>query len=546
MSYESKINNRGEITGSLEPHANNFLRPTPLALLASVILHLLVYKFGLPNFSFNTNPTKREVSIVELTPEQQSRLPNLYPELYRQPEIPGLENLPTDTDNPAPPFALPPSLTPGIEGFPNLPPVSIPLPPKFDIPPLPPLPNTKIELPPIGDLSTLPPPPSVESFNLPETQTETSPTPSEPPPEEKPEPSAPPPEEKSESEASEPETQPSSQEIAARRQQNLHQEVSSISSSLQKQNDATTNEDARKNYVAWLNRVKAIAPENIEIEGTYPRDACIRRLEGTSVFGVVVDASGRVVASDLLKGAQYPVFDLQGSNDLAEVSLENDTEKPKPYRVTLNYQYDSEICPSLTLPSLRREEKTDAPQPKTPKTPIENETEASPSQAEDTLAPEAETPETTTTESERSQPQPEDAPASETPTSEEPSLRERLRDVPLLPKERFSSPAVEPQRSSESPSQAEDTPAPEVENPETTTTESERSQPQPEDAPASETPTSEEPSLRERLRDVPLLPKERFSSPAVEPEHSSPNRSTATPETSNPTDLNQNESELNK
>lgn len=412
MSYESELSNRGGISPSLnEPYTNNFFRPTSVALIASVILHLLVYRFGLPNLSFNNNPTKREVSVVELTPEQQSRLPNLYPEFYREPEIPEVDNLPTDTDSPAPPFALPPSLTPGIEGFPNLPPVSIPLPPEFDIPPLPPIPNTNIELPPIGDVSTLPPPPSAESFEPPETQSETPPDPSEPPPEEKPEPSAPPPEATSEPEPP-PEPEPSPQEIAAQRQQNLQQEVSSISSSLQKQSAATTNEDARKNYVAWLNRVKAIAPENIEIEGTYPRDACIRKLEGTSTFGVVVDAKGQVVASDLLKGAEYPVFDLQGSKDIAELTFENDTDKPKPYRVTLNYEYDSEICPSLTLPSLRGEEKTDPP----PAAPPETESEQSPSQPEDSQTPGA------------------------TPDSEEPSLRERLRDVPLLPDERFSFP----------------------------------------------------------------------------------------------------------
>ena len=386
MSYESKLDNQ----------TNKFFHPTQLTLIISLILHLLVYKFGLPVFNFKNDSGRREVSLIELTPEQESRLPNLYPQL----DIPEIPNTPLDSA--APPFALPPSLTPGIEGLPPLPPIIIPSPPNFNIPPFPPIPTTDIRLPPIGDSSSLPLPPPLESLDSEiqqETKTPTTApsTPTTPKTEEKPPQAAPKPETK---------PQPSPEQIAAKRQQNLQQKIRRVSSSLQKRETGTTDEDARKNYVAWLNEVKAIEPEALAIEGIYPRDACIRKLEGTSVYGVVTDAQGKVVALDLIKGAKYPIFNEQASKDISDRTFNNNTQKPKPYRVTVNYKYDAEICPSLTLPSLRRDDK-----PKTPEKP--------PASAP---APKPEATET-------AKPQP--AATEKPPAPAQPSLRDRLRDVPL-------------------------------------------------------------------------------------------------------------------
>ena len=165
MSYESKFNNQ-----------TKFIQPAQLTLLISIVLHLLVYKFGLPRLNLNSESGRREVSIVELTPEQQSRLPNLYPES----EIPEINDTPLDSA--APPFAFPPSLIPGSEAFPDLPPVTIPPPPNFDIPPIPDFPPiSDIQLPPVGDLSSLPLPPPVESLDKKVEQQSTAPLKKTPP-----------------------------------------------------------------------------------------------------------------------------------------------------------------------------------------------------------------------------------------------------------------------------------------------------------------------------------------------------------------------------
>ena len=74
MSYESK----------LARQSGKLLNPAKLCLFLSLGLHLLVLKFGLPNFNSDDDSSTREVSIIELSPEQQSRLPNVSPQLDNQ------------------------------------------------------------------------------------------------------------------------------------------------------------------------------------------------------------------------------------------------------------------------------------------------------------------------------------------------------------------------------------------------------------------------------------------------------------------------------
>ena len=439
MSYESKLDNQ----------SGKFIGPTQLCLLLSVGLHLLILKFGLPTIRLNNDSGRREVSIIELNPEQQSRLPDLYPQLDT-PDIPDLSNLPEpDNSIPAAPFAIPPSLIPGI-GDSNLPALTIPPPPEFNLPPLPP--QTDITLPPIGDLSALPLPPNidpsdfkVDPIELPPNTGQTPPQPSsttetQPPP---------PTTTKPEPEETQPEPQPqlTKEQIAAIKLAESQERIKKLRQSLTETDEGTTDEDARKNYVAWLAKVKDIEPDKIEIDGTYPRDACIRRLEGTSVFGVVTNGQGQVVALDLIKGAKYAVFNRQASQELGDRTLDNPTDKPKPYQVTVNYKYDAEICPSLTLPSLRNE-----PQPESqPETAPEAETDSKPEteansepEVEPPVQPEAETtpevepkvepevePEAETTPEVTPEVEPEPEVTPEPEPEPQPLLRDRLRDVPL-------------------------------------------------------------------------------------------------------------------
>ncbi|MEL6438473.1 MAG: energy transducer TonB [Cyanobacteria bacterium J06621_8] len=442
MSYESQLDNQ----------SGKLINPAKLCFFLSIALHLLVLKFGLPTLRFNDDSGTREVSLVELNAEQQARLPKLFPQL-ETPELPDLEGLPElnnsefDGSEPAAPFAIPRDLFPGIVDAENLPPLIIPPPPQLNLPNLPPI--TDITLPPIGDLAELPLPPAIDlkDFQIepiklppnaeplpesppqpPETQLEDPPTPTA-----EPEPQAtetapeelPPEEEK----PAEPQLTP--EQIAALKEKNAQQRIQNLRQSLTQNEGGTSDEDARKNYIVWLAKVRDVEPEAIEIEGTYPRDACIRKLEGSSTYGVVVNAAGEVVALDLIKGAKYPIFNQQATRDLSDRLLANETEQPKPYRVKLNYEYDSEICPSLTLPSLRRaaEPETEAPEATEPEVKPEAEAESNPEQIpKPQPKPEPEL-------SPNPEPEPESNPEPELSPNPEPkplpSLRDRLRNIPL-------------------------------------------------------------------------------------------------------------------
>ncbi len=387
--------------------SNKLLNGTQIAFAISIILHLLMYKYGFPQLKFHNKKTFVEstVATIELNPFEVARLPNLEPKL----EIPDFNY--SSLDGTPSPFAFPSYITPG--DLSNLPPIPIPFPPNFNL--FPPI-STDIKLPPIGDFSALPLPPPLEDI---ESSTSPTPTPTPEiatPPENPPAPPA--------------GNKPTPEQIAAVRQQKLQSNIRDISASLKEQEVATTNEDARKNYLAWLTRVKSVEPEAIEIEGIYPRDACIRRLEGKSVYGVVVDGDNTVVAIELIKSADYPIFNQQANKDIRNNNFENDTKQPKPYKVTVNYQYNTEICPSLTLPSLRK--KTESPKPtSTPETRPTSTPETRPTSTPETRptsTPETRptsTPETRPTSTPETRP----VPKKQTPL---PSLRERLQNTPLL------------------------------------------------------------------------------------------------------------------
>lgn len=363
MSSKSNLNNS----------SNKLISSSPIAIVISLAIHLLLLRYGFTKFAIEKDKKiaiPENVPTIELTPQEQSRLPQLTSEL----NIPELN--PTPFSNNSSPFSLSPSSPENPNIFAGLPPISLPPPPSLTVPNVPPgqiplsslqslppilpplpslptLPSTNFKLPPIGDTSALPLPPPVpsapvESENKPASSTTAKPsTQTKPIAAKKPETKT----------SAETKPTPSPTQIAAQRQQKLTKEVGDLSSSLKKSTSETTNEEARKNYVNWLSAIKAVKPEELTIEGTYPRDACIRRLEGTSVYGALVDAQGAVTKLELIKGAKYPIFNQQASKNISARTLANDTGDIKPYKINVDFKYDSEICPSLTLPSLRKDNK---------------------------------------------------------------------------------------------------------------------------------------------------------------------------------------------
>ena len=424
-----------------EKLSRKLLNASQVPLLVSLGLHVLIYIYGFPTLLFKEEARKisDRVRTITLDPVQQSRLPDIESEV----EVPYFNS--SSLDEAAPPFALPlpPNFTPSA-----LPP--IPIPPGYRLSDFPPI-SGNIELPPLGitDLSALPLPPPLADFDLPQIPENTGDLPNQlpqPPTGEKPpepEKIAPPPD----TETKQPEEKkPTPEQIAAVRDQKLDKNIRDLSASLQGSKGSTSDAEAQRNYVDWLSKIEEANPEPVTIVGTYPRDACILRLEGTSVYGVVVNRDNTVVALDLLKGAKYSVFNEQAAKDVQENDFGNTSQKIRPYTVTVNYEYDAEICPSLTLPSLRKKEEAETkpkpeapkpspanekPKPEAPKPAPEAKPEPKPaSKPEAEVQPESK-PEPT--------PEPETNPEAEKPQpeaeSEEPkplpSLRDRLRNTPL-------------------------------------------------------------------------------------------------------------------
>ncbi len=301
------------------------LQPTSIAIFASIGIHALMLGVALPSllmFSSEQQMTARTVRILELTPAEQNRLP--------------------DFSVPPPPSNVPP--------FPNTP-IFNPI----KALPLPPFPNFKtFPLPPVR--VTLPPPPPFTARN--------SPTESEKPINRLPTfPSVPspiPPRElinsqreeiaaNSDTESNSPPTPPTNADIVAQRQQKLVARIRQRRESLQADKTNTTNEEATKNYVNWLVAMEADKPKELNITGTYPKDACLRKLQGTTAYGVLVDAEGKVTNLQLVKSAGYPILNQQAQKDIESHSFENQTDQPKPYFVNVNFEYDAEICPSLAV-----------------------------------------------------------------------------------------------------------------------------------------------------------------------------------------------------
>ena len=127
---------------------------------------------------------------------------------------------------------------------------------------------------------------------------------------------------------------------------------------IRKDESNTTEEQARKNYVSWVAAVEQVNPEQITITGTYPKDACLKKLQGTTVYGVLVDTSGKVIDWNLIQSAGYPIFNEQAKKDIQSKGLSNQTGNSKPYRVDVKFGYNEETCPSLSVPKTTPQQDT--------------------------------------------------------------------------------------------------------------------------------------------------------------------------------------------
>jgi hypothetical protein len=388
----------------LQPVPIKVFNPSSVAVFASVGVHAFILGMVLPSLSSFSATEKasapRNVAVIELTPAEQSRLPALSNSAATLPDISNL-SLPNSPTTDLSSFPTNPAPLPNILSF---------LPAPSSVPALPPLPplsyssNLPITLSP---RAFLPPPPASTSASLPQNPSAPSLATTNslnPPQPLNFEPQRAPinpdelinrklylPNSQGTAAANPNPTQPftgrnsgmvspsepETSETSARDRQIRRL----VALTLQRANDLredksnTTAEEATQNDVAWMRDIgKTVSKgqeHNINLAGVYPKEACFRQLTGTSVYGIVVDTQGKLMAAPyLLKSAGYPILNQQALQQISGMSFANATANPKPYRVYVDFQYDSKICPSVAIVQPRTTNSGTPQVPETPAVPV--------------------------------------------------------------------------------------------------------------------------------------------------------------------------------
>ncbi len=324
----------------------------------------------------------QDVGLVELTPAEISRLPNLAPPpLPPLPELKPLPNisklLPTRPQVSTSAF-LPPPPSPSLLRLfqPGLRPVLPPRPTNIPRLPLPPrrtaTRSNRITTPPPNGLEQSleewtrrralfpnnpilnPETANPETDNLDDiTKTPKVPVDAKPTP---------------------PETR-SPEQIAAARIKQGENRIAALRQQYRKDDANTSAAEANVNAGQFIAQVGTqVKPESVTITGNYPKTACPLKIQNTvsTTYGILVNPNGSVVGSSfkLLRSSGYPIFNNQAASVIRGRSFANSLGQPKPYYISVNFTPNSSICPSsrpapVTTPVIAPEVKP-KPQLETP------------------------------------------------------------------------------------------------------------------------------------------------------------------------------------
>lgn len=338
--------------------------PSAISALASLGLHGLLF-LALPLFTFTqVRPEepeiRRPVEVVELTPDEQKRLPDFstLPPI----ELPSVTNPPnlgsdlfSQADLPKPSGS---SITPTLPSNDSLlaplpifipPPAPITNIPTFTIPLTPPPPRLTTPRPSVAPPTNQSPSPS------PTASPEASPSPSptvavEPSPDASPQPT--------ESTASPlPRTQEQIQQDLVARQQELR--------ALYTYNPAGTRQgDAQTSFATWFYEDLQKTGEDFDrrkeekVTVDYPKMACPLQQSRFAVVGVMIDGENKIVGEPkILQSSGYGLFNQEALNAVQEMAFENTTGDNKTAKVeqlhlvTVNFEYSETICPPGLAPA---------------------------------------------------------------------------------------------------------------------------------------------------------------------------------------------------
>ncbi len=310
------------------PSLTQVFTPVNVAILTSLGIHGFILGLALPHWQWQEPSGENledssTVGVIELTPAEQSRLPetdifstsSLFPSLPSGSDVPAAPNLPTAPDSNYN-YSLPPGQ-------------SIPTPPAM--PNLPAYPN----LPPLtsyGNLSRLPitnpPIPSLPQLSSPRSFPRSS-SPLPAPPQQWANPINP--------GSNRPNfgTLPPSQGTGfiTRAPQNTN---SVPQTGLTSEGEDTSPEKLRENTLVSIAQQGQAIKAKDSVVGAYPPIACRNRTEATVVYNVF--PSGQ---KDLVGRSRYPIFNQLAQQAIASASY------GEPTQVTVSFKYDPKICAGM-------------------------------------------------------------------------------------------------------------------------------------------------------------------------------------------------------
>ncbi|WP_204102219.1 MULTISPECIES: TonB family protein [Spirulina sp. CCY15215] len=167
-----------------------------------------------------------------------------------------------------------------------------------------------------------------------------------------------------------PERPLSPQELAARQQEEANNNrIARLREDYRTNDKNTTDQEARNNQERWIAETnQPQAREQLRttaMQGAYPKDACINRAQGTAVYGVVVQPNGRRTDVQQIRSAGYRILDQQAIAQVTSAGLASGSA-PIPYRVTVRFTYDPNICPTLATPPRPSPSPSPSPTPARP------------------------------------------------------------------------------------------------------------------------------------------------------------------------------------
>ncbi|HEY9650350.1 MAG TPA: TonB family protein [Coleofasciculaceae cyanobacterium] len=106
----------------------------------------------------------------------------------------------------------------------------------------------------------------------------------------------------------------------------------------------TTNEEVPRNNTTQPTSQPQAQTQRLALAGSYPRGACTQKLQGTAVYNVSVDANGRPSNVALMRSSGSPMLNEQASQQINARRFENKTGQPSSYQVSVNFNYDKDAC----------------------------------------------------------------------------------------------------------------------------------------------------------------------------------------------------------